>query len=1173
MDTTLLKSFATSARTELIREVGARITAVLAPGSPERVEQPSAVAALERTIAGAGGGDAGKAQAADKVAYTWFNRIIALRFMDANGYTGIGVVSPAADQVGQPEVLAAAKRGQVDVEVVKGTNPATITGLLNGTRQPRSGVDPQAEAYALLLADYCRFWNRSMPFMFEREGDYTELLIPANLLAEDSVLSRAIEVLSKSVCQDVEIIGWLYQYYISERKDEVFAGFKSSKKAGADEIPAATQLFTPHWIVRYLIENSLGRLWMLNHPASRIVDQMDYYISPVDEETDFLKITKPEELTVIDPACGSGHMLTYAFDLLYAIYEEEGYTPSSIPGLILTHNLYGTEIDPRAAALAGFALTMKARGKQRTFFSRQVEPSICVIEPVSFEQDELGTLLVAGEPRDEQIDFWNAFAQADLFGALLRPNGTLLGALAGAADHIPDDVFAGELRDRVARVLRQARYLSATYDIVVANPPYMGAANMGPQLSEWIRSAYPREKQDLYACFVARALEFIGARGRVAMIVGDTWMTAKTSEKFRQEILEGHGFDSFLHLDDVSNHPDIFGANAAFVLSSSPERTSGQTTFVALKPLSSEEKRQQLLEAVGDRGVDWVHEVSVEQLKAVPGMPLAYWLTDAMRSVFRHSKRLDYFGSPKQGIKTGDNEQFLRFWWEVSDQDLLRGAVSREAAEESGRRWFPCQKGGEYRRWYGNDSYAVNWQFDGAEIRDFRDTRGKLRSRPQNLEWMFRPGVTWGTISSGASSFRLSPVGTMSESKGAVCYVSDPRRAAFLLGFLNSSVASVLLAALSPTIDYGEGSVAKLPIDERLLDGPTADLAERAVEISRADWDAQETSLGFEVNDLIKCYAEQPDPLASLFERWEAEARATTMNLADIEEGINRAVAEQTGLLNEVALRPERATISLLKNSAFQFGRTRSEAQHRTMSKQRLVKDLVSYGVGCMFGRYSLEVPGLVLGDQAASLDEYFVKVPDPKFAPDADNVIPIIDGDWFGDDIVERFRLFLRTAFGVQHFETNLRFVTESLGVANLRDYFVMTAARGSTSTFYDDHIKRYKKRPIYWLFSSPTGSFNALIYMHRYTPSTTSIVLAYLREYVTKLESALQQAGRAGDARESDRIRTVLVELNEYEHETLFPKASEKVVIDLDDGVKTNYPKFGAALEKIAGLEAASD
>jgi hypothetical protein len=439
METAPLKSFATSARTELIREVAAQITAVLAPGSPERVEQPRAVTALERAIAGGGGGDKGKADVADKVAYTWFNRIIALRFMDANGYTGIGVVSPAADQVGQPEVLSAAKRGQVDKDVVsKDADLMTITGLLNGTCQPRQRVDAQAEAYALLLADYCRFWNKAMPFMFEREGDYTELLMPANLLAEDSVLSRSVTVLTEDVCQEVEVIGWLYQFYISERKGEVFAGFKKNKKAGADEIPAATQLFTPHWIVRYLVENSLGRLWLLNHPSSGLVSQMVYYVAPVDEETDFLRISKPEELKVIDPACGSGHMLTYAFDLLYAIYEEEGYAPSEIPGLILTNNLYGTEIDPRAGALAAFALTMKAVAKRKLFLKSPVEPNVCVLDPISFSADELSDLVTRDGDRYAEEAFWSQFVDADTFGSLITPDPALTARLARHLETIND---------------------------------------------------------------------------------------------------------------------------------------------------------------------------------------------------------------------------------------------------------------------------------------------------------------------------------------------------------------------------------------------------------------------------------------------------------------------------------------------------------------------------------------------------------------------------------------------------------------------------------------------------------------------------------------------------------------------------------------------------------------
>ncbi|WP_141013089.1 BREX-1 system adenine-specific DNA-methyltransferase PglX [Nocardioides sambongensis] len=598
METAPLKSFATAARTELIREVGARITAVLAQGSPERVEQPKAVTALERAIAGAGGGDKGKAHVADKVAYTWFNRVVALRFMDANGYTAIGVVSPATDQVGQPEVLAAAKRGQLDTDVVKGTNGTTVTGLLNGTRQPRPGVDAQAEAYALLLADYCRFWNRAMPFMFEREGDYTELLIPANLLAEDSVLSRSVSVLTEDVCEDVEVIGWLYQFYISERKDEVFAGFKKNKKAGADEIPAATQLFTPHWIVRYLVENSLGRLWMLNRPSSGLARQMDYYIAPVDEETDFLKISKPEELKVIDPACGSGHMLTYAFDLLYAIYEEEGYAPSEIPGLILANNLYGTEIDPRAGALAAFALTMKAAAKRRLFLKDTVEPNICVPDPITFSPDELTYLITKDGERHAEEAVWNQFAEADTIGALIQPDAALVARLGRHLDTLTDrgDIFRADALEWARRVLAQAEYLLRRYAVVVANPPYMGSGNMGRALTEFVKSEYLEYKQDLYACFVRRGLDLTLPGGVVAMVTGDTWLSIKSFEDLRHNLLKTAAIKSLVHIRDSGNLPSKFGANTAYVLGATPiSNPQVRSVFVRTSLPGVEAKRKQFL--------------------------------------------------------------------------------------------------------------------------------------------------------------------------------------------------------------------------------------------------------------------------------------------------------------------------------------------------------------------------------------------------------------------------------------------------------------------------------------------------------------------------------------------------------------------------------------------------
>ncbi len=1148
MDTTLLKSFATSARTELIREVGARITAVLAPGSPERVEQHSAVTALERAIAGAGGGDAGKAQAADKVAYTWFNRIIALRFMDANGYTGIGVVSPASDQVGQPEVLATAKRGQIDVDVVKGPNAATVTGLLNGTRQPRSGVDAQAEAYALLLADYCRYWNRSMPFMFEREGDYTELLIPANLLAEDSVLSRSVRVLSEDVCQDVEVIGWLYQFYIAERKDEVFAGFKKNKKAGADEIPAATQLFTPHWIVRYLVENSVGRLWMLNHPESRLVDQMDYYIAPVGEETDFLKITKPQELSVIDPACGSGHMLTYAFDLLYAIYEEEGYTPSQIPGLILTNNLYGTEIDPRAGALAAFALTMKAAAKRKLFLKSPVEPKICVLDPVTFDADELSYLVTADGDRHTEEVFWNQFAEADTFGSLIQPDFVLTIRLTDHLAILGDegDLLLADALDRAQRVVRQSKYLSQGYVVAIANPPYMGTRNMGARLSSWAKVSYPRSKADLFAMFIERCMDLVKPHGLVAMITMQSWMFLSTYEKLRSKIEEDAPIMAMAHLG-TGAFDSIGGevvATTSFILGVARDRNL-EGAFVRLTDERNEESKSGVLRAAGRAASGAVYRVSSADLAQVPGSPVAYWTDAALRGAFSSSTTFGSDFTPRKGNDTGDNSSFLRQWWEVSWSSIGIGMQSRDEARESRRRWFPYNKGGGFRKWYGNFDLVVDWEDDGRRIRSFVDGSGKPRSNLRNQGYYFSEGVTWSDISSSSFAARYLPAGFLCDNSGSACYGS-PTTLPSALGFLCSSVAYEMLMTVNPTLHFQAGNLSSLPLrisEAEELPGITTE----CVAISERDWALRETSWSHRVSPLL-LDATMPARVSDRWEEWARDRNVARARLHELEVANNNVWIREFELEGVVS---ESVDID--------------EAALARPSREADITALLSYAVGCMFGRYSLEEPGLVLVEQGATLQDYLAKVPSPIFSPDADNVIPIVDGDWFEDDIVERFRQFLRVAFGEQYFEENLHFVTESLGVKNLRDYFV--------KSFYKDHVQRYKKRPIYWLFSSPKGSFNALIYMHRYTPSTVSTVLTYLREYVTKLESALQQAERAGNAKEADRLRKILVELNEYEHDTLFPKASERVVIDLDDGVKTNYFKFGAALKKIAGLEAASD
>jgi hypothetical protein len=1142
METASLKSFATWARTALIREVTARIAVVLAPASPERVEQPKVVAALEKAVNAAGGGDTGRSAVADRVAYTWFNRIVALRFMDANGYTSIGVVSPQVGvDVGQPEILAEAKRANIEPEVVSQRARETVTGLLNGTRR---SDDPQGEAYALLLAEYCRHWNRSMPFMFEHAGDITELLIPANLLADDSVVNRAAKVLTADVCQDVEAIGWLYQFYISERKDEVFAGFKKNKKAGAEEIPAATQLFTPHWIVRYLVENSLGRLWMLNRPSSRLVEQMEYYMSSVDEETGFLKIDKPEDLKIIDPACGSGHMLTYAFDLLYSIYEEEGYAPSEIPGLILANNLYGTEIDPRAGALAAFALTMKARERQRTFFSQRVEPNIRVIEPVSFTPQDLDLLISKDSDRISEAEFWSQFENADVLGSLIQPKIDLEESLRVRLEELSanaDDLLAQDVVNRAAVALRNATFLCGRYHIVVANPPYMGNGSMGPLLSEFAKTSYPSTKTDLFAMFIERASTLALRGGLVGMVTMHSWMFLKSYRAMRARILLSTGPVAFAHLGTRA-FAELGGevvSTVAFVLSTRPSH-GRRAPFERLVELPTASAKAAALQEAAASETARTYFRSWEELDLVPDDVLSYWLPeDRVRLLVEQVPLADRVPI-MAGISTGDNGKYFRYWPEVS--------VSRIHGNEPHRPWAPHHKGGPERRWFGNVSHVL--RYTSQSVAEMQQLPG---FRHDGNASYFKAHVGWSALASGAPSFRYIEEGHTfgSGSKALVAERTEMLRA---LGVLNSDLAAELLEGMSPTLNFEVGHIGRLPTVPKGAVTELDSFVEQAIEPSRQRWDEDELSMGFVASPLIRLDGRLEGAVA----QYRSLARERSQRTEELEELIESEVRR---IFN---VHP--------RDSA---GERLLSLRERPAPVADLVVDLVSYFVGCAFGRYSIDEPGLILADQGATIQDYLARVSSPTFAPDVDNVIPLVDGDWFEDDIVARFRQFLRAAFGEQHFEENLRFVSESLGVTDLRNYFV--------KSFYQDHIQRYKKRPIYWLFSSPKGSFNALIYMHRYTPSTVSTVLnEYLREYKAKLGSSLQHHERlvagggsprqqAAAQKETDRLRKVLLELDEYEHDLLYPLASQQIQIDLDDGVKVNYPKFGAALKKIPGLEMA--
>lgn len=1185
METAPLKSFATWARRELITQVSARLTAVLAPSSPERVENQHAVAMLERDIAAAGGGAKGKDVIADKVAYTWFNRIIALRFMDANGYTGIGVVSPAhGQQVGQPEILADAKRGSIDPAIVTNKRTLdTITGLLDGTRP---SPDAQGEAYTLLLAEYCRYWNRSMPFMFEREGDYTELLIPANLLAADSILTRAVAALTEEVCREVEVIGWLYQFYISERKDEVFAGFKKGKKAGTAEIPAATQLFTPHWIVRYLVENSVGRLWMLNHPDSRLVDQMDYYITPVDEETDFLKITSPEELTVIDPACGSGHMLTYAFELLYAIYEEEGYAPSEIPELILTHNLHGTEIDPRAGSLAAFALTMKARDTHRAFLSKNVRPRVRVIERISFSDEELAYLTSGRSNRSAEMVFWNQFERADTLGSLIQPDPTLTVQLAQHLGSLTDngDLLQASALELAEKVIGQADSLLPRYAVVIANPPYLGDKTYSDSLRNLAADVYPASKQNTYSMFMQRAVTLAVPKGYAALIVLHSWMSGAKYEAFRGDISSASPIVALAHLG-AGGFDSIGGevvSTAAFVLQPGG-RKELPGVFVDITSGRGESAKAKLLRAaISEPEAAHRYLRSSDDFSHVPGRVVAYYATDPELAAFREFGSLGDLVDVRQGMATTDNGRFLRQWYEVPIDHIAFNIESGPQAVASGRTWFPYNKGGSPRAWYGNQDLVVNWRDDGREIKEnivrkYPYLKGKWGFVAKNPDFYFRPSLTYSALAGGGFAVRFSPAGFIFDTKGSCIFPTAHLPMTRLAALMNSSVVARFLGLLAPTLDFNLASLKGIPVPEE-LPHQVDTLAEEAISIAKADWDDFETSWGFR-HPMVLTGA---GSLRERALRWRATWSERVETLALLQTRINDLVASAYGLSpgNDSAIPV--ASVSLDRNVRWATGSVDEAEQQTIVLDPVLASEIVSYAVGCMFGRYSLDEPGLILANQGETLQDYLAKVPRPTFVPDADNVLPIVDGDWFEDDIVARFRQFLRVAFGEEHFEENLRFVEESLGVKALREYFITRAGR---SKFYDDHVKRYKKRPIYWLFSSPKGSFNALIYMHRYTPSTVSTVLnEYLREYESKLEANLQHQERlaTGDGtprvkaaalKESERLRKVLLELGEYEHDVLYPLASQQIAIDLDDGVKVNYPRFYPALKKITGLEAADE
>lgn len=1189
MNTNPLQQFATDARTALMSAIEPRIREALDPNSALHADNTAACKHLAHNAPSSDDRhafDAYVEELTERYAYRWFNRIIAFRYMDVHGYTVTPVVSSAdmTNATALPEILAAARRGEYDERVFGPairTNEAIkqrVEAIFNGET---ATADPQSTAYGLLMSAACNYWNSYLPFLFDEpntiDGTIDRVLMPQNLLADGSPLREAIKVMTPEACGvdktsgNVEIIGWLYQFYIAPRKDSVMAGFKKGKKAGANEIPAATQLFTPEWIVRYLVQNTVGRLWVANHPDCALADGWEYYIAPTsDDDTAQLPVSSPEEITVCDPACGSGHMLTYAFDLLYEIYEDEGYAPSDIPGLILDHNLFGMEIDERAAQLAAFALTMKARGRSRRFFRKQVQPHIEQIRKIQFseaETEELNELYDVTLPSET----WNTYANANVFGSLIQPD-TMLAAVSDNIDESESPaLYAADLIERGNRVLEQTRYLSRTYATVVGNPPYMGGKNMSAQLKKYVEAHYPKGKSDLFAAFMLRCMHLVSQHGYLGFMTPYVWMFIHSYEDLRKQIIDQDHISSLIQLE-YSGFDGATVPICTFVLQRghSPEQGSyiRLSDFPGAKQQAPRTREIITAHKLATQHLPYEHsemakhfyEVDQQEFAQIPGSPIVYWLPDAVLQTFTMDESLGDVVSPRHGMSTGNNEAVLRLWHEVSANNI-------KAINPSAERWVPYNKGGLYRKWFGNQDYVLRYDTYAKNLMaTFKGFRG------DGQPYFFMDSVAWSNVTSGDPSFRYYDSSFAFSNAGCAMQIVDKQLRLRILGLCNSSYTTTILSAISPTLNCNINDIENIPFQYFNVN----DLVSEIISVSEKDWNSIETSWRYRKNPLLQHNGILAQEIQKMSLQWDSESAAQR----EREIRNNEIVAEAYGVRDVVDCDVPIERVSLKRNKAFAYPKA-SPAERDELFTLDLIKELISYAVGCMFGRYSLDEPGLILASQGETLDDFHAKVPNPSFEPDADNVIPMCEGDYFEDDIVVRFRKFIAVAFGSEHLEENIAYIEQVLG-KSLRKYFL--------NDFYNDHVKMYSNRPIYWQYASRTdnkSSFKALVYLHRYTPSTTSTVLAYLRDYIARVSGYAEilegpqeatntasagkrtKAKTAKDLREADKLRKIANECKAYEDDILYPLATRNMPIDLDDGVLVNYLRMGKAVRAIPAIE----
>jgi type II restriction/modification system DNA methylase subunit YeeA len=1106
-------------------------------------------------------------QVVEAVAYTWFNRFAALRYMELHDYLchGYRVLSSTAAGSGAhtPDILLHA----VDL-----AQSQALPGLkAESVNQLKLAGNQDAELYRRLLIAQCNTLSNAMPFLFERIDDETELLLPDNLLRTDSVIAKLVDEIPEEDWVQVEIVGWLYQFYISEKKDQVIG-----KVVKSEDIPAATQLFTPNWIVQYLVQNSVGRLWMMANPQSTLKSQWPYYIEPAEQtaevnaQLDALIKTRmdedggslnPESITVLDPACGSGHILVEAYELLKGIYLERGYRLRDIPRLILEKNLYGLDIDDRAAQMAGFALMMKARADDRRLLEEPIALNVLSLqESKGLPQEEIAVALAPYGVSAEVVKaLLITFEHAKTFGSLIQIPESLNEQLPKLADALSNasksgDLYAHQAANDLLPLVWQGLLLGRQYDAVAANPPYMGGKYHTSIVKSFLKLRYSGFDKDLFSAFMARNTYFGKSYSEIAVMTSNVWMFLSSFESMRNWIINEKSLNSLIQLSNSG----FEGATVFVCAFTYTNQVIGKNnaSFVRLTEFARvEDQSIKTREAIEYRDCGWFYTAKPDDFKKIPGYPIAYWVSAGIKNVFEKLPNLSEVADAVVGLQTGDNGRFLRLWHEVDISRIGFEIENRKEASKSSKKWFPYNKGGEYRRWFGNQDWVVNWEEDGNEVRNFGAVHGsKPRSRAQNVEYYFQPSVSWSFISSSYFGVRYFPKGFIFDVAGSSAFPNQSLSHLDLASFLCSAVAPKLMSVLNPTLNFQAGNVGQLPF----MRVDACNIGERCIEISRCDWNKFETSWNFGSLDL-----QLSDSRPKLLSAWWQVQRELSDQKFDemklLEEENNRIFINAYGLKDELSHEVPEEQITLAR-----------------ADREKDCQRLVSYAVGCIMGRYSLNQLGLIY---ANSGNVGFDPTCYQTYPADADGIVPITEELWFEDDAANRVREFLVAVWGTDTVDENLTWLAESLGKKE-SESSEQSIRRYLADKFYKDHLQTYKKRPIYWLFSSgKQGAFQALVYLHRYHEGTLARMRA---EYVVPLtgkiqaridllqkdaESAASTSARNKINKEIEKLRKQHVELLAYD-EKLRHYADMRIKLDLDDGVKVNYGKFGDLLAEVKAV-----